>query len=215
MASPALSLLYLIMSIASVTCLIYYFTHLADWDEFGYNLSLIVLIGSILYTVYMFFYELKAEEPLGVEAGVRETNFMIDVFPKFLFSFAFAVLLFYVLILFRTNFYEGRDYTVWLFSVDFYTNFILPIFLLADTFLIVRNKSASPVADISIIALIIFLHCAYRVISFAIKYDTSKMILPTISDYLVLFFMTVNGYVIYDYMIHKRNYPGEYMLFKV
>jgi hypothetical protein len=215
MASPALSLLYLIISIASISCLVYYLTHLTDWELFGYNLSLIVLVGSIVYTVYMFFFELKAEEPIGAEGGVREPNFMIDTFAKFLFSFSFAVLLFYILTLLRTNFEEGRDYTVWLFSVDFYVNFILPIFLLVDTFLIVRNKSPSPVADIAIIALIIFAHCAYRALSFAIRYDTTKMILPTISDYLVLFFMTVNGYVVYDYMIHKRNYPGEYMLFNV
>jgi hypothetical protein len=215
MASPALAFLYLIISLASISCLVYYLTHLTDWELFGYNLSLIVLCGSIIYTTYMFYYEIKSEEQIGPEEGIRDTNFIIDIYAKFLFSFAFAVLLFYILTLFRTNFEEGRDYTVWLFSVDFYVNFILPIFLLIDTFLIVRNKSPLPVADMSIIALIIFAHCAYRAISFAIRYDTSKMILPTVSDYLVLFLMTVNGYVLYDYMIHKRNYPGEYMLFKV
>lgn len=215
MASPALAFLYLIVSIASISCLTYYLTHLYDWELFGYNISLIVLVGSILYTVYMFFYELKTEEPIGAEMGIREPNFMIDTFAKFLFSFAFAVLLYYIITLLRTNFGEGRDYTVWLFFVDFYVNLVLPVFLLVDTLLISRNKSPSPAKDITIIAIIIFAHCAYRALSFAIRYDTLKLIMPTVSDYLVLFFMTVNGYVIYDYMVHKRNYGGEYMLFKV
>jgi hypothetical protein len=215
MGSPGLSILYLIVTIASTASLIYYFMHTYQWDLYGYNLGFLVLIGSIPYTAYMFFYELKGDEPVMNDVNVRNTNFFIDVYSKFLFSFAFAVLLFYIIILFRTNFQFPDQYTGWLYPLDIYVNLILPIFCLLDTFLITRNKLPFPVADLTIIFLIIFAHCAYRTISYSIAYDTLKSVLPTIADYLVLFLMTVNGYFIYDYMIHKRNYPGEYMLFKV
>jgi hypothetical protein len=215
MGSPALSILYLIVTIASVYTAIYYFTHTYEWSLFGYNLSFLVLLASIPYTTYMFFYELKGEEPLMNDVNVRSTNFMIDVYSKFLFSFAFAVLLFYFIYLFRINFQFPNEFSDWLVTLDVYVNLILPIFCLFDTFLITRNKLPFPVADLTIIFTIIFLHCAYRTISYAITYDTLKLVLPTIADYIVLFLMTVNGYIIYDYMIHKRNYPGEYMLFKV
>jgi hypothetical protein len=215
MGSPALSILYLVITIASVYTLIYYFTHTYEWSLYGYNLAFLVLIASIPYTIYMFFYELKGEEPLINDLNVRSTDFMIDIYSKFLFSFAFSVLIFYFIFLFRINFQFPEPYSGWLLTLDVYVNMILPIFCLLDTFLITRNKLPFPIADISIIFVIIFLHCAYRTISYAISYDTMKMILPTIADYFVLFLMTVNGYFIYDYMIHKRNYPGEYMLFKV
>ena len=215
MGSPALSILYLIISICSISCLIYYISHLSDWDLYGYNLGFLVLVGSIIYTIYMFFYELKSEEPIINDVNVRGTNFMVDVFSKFLFSFAFAVLLFYIIYLLRINFNLPDQFSGWLFSVDLYVNFLLPLFCLIDTFLITRNKTPFPLADITVIALIIFAHCAYKAIVYAISYDTVKMILPTIADYLVLFLMTLNGYFLYDYMIHKRNYPGEYVLFKV
>jgi hypothetical protein len=215
MGSPGLSILYLIVTIASVASLIYYFTHLYQWDLYGYNLGFLVLLGSIPYTIYMFFYELKGEEPVINDVNIRNTNFMIDVFSKFLFSFAFAVLIFYFIYLFRINFQLPELFTGWIYALDIYVNLILPVFCLLDTFLITRNKLPFPVADLSIIFLIIFAHCAYRTISYAIMFDTLKMVFPTVADYLVLFLMTVNGYFVYDYMIHKRNYPGEYMLFKV
>jgi hypothetical protein len=216
MGSPALALLYLVISLCSIGSLVYYFTHLTEWDLYGYNLGFIVLIASLVYTLYMFYYELKADEPiLGENINMRSSNFMIDVFSKFLFSFAFAVLLFYLILILRRNFEFPPEYDLWLFSVDLYVNLILPIFCLIDTFLITRNKSPHPVADITVIGIIIFAHCAYKAIFNAIHFDTMKIVLPIISDYVVLFLMTVNGYILYDYMIHKRNYPGEYMLFKL
>jgi hypothetical protein len=215
MGSPALSLLYLIVSLTSIGCLVYYFTHIAEWDIYGYNLGFFVLIGSLIYTAYMFIYELQTEEPIINDINMRSTNFMVDVYSKFLFSFAFAVLLFYVIQTLRQNFDYPPEYDLWLFSVDIYVNLILPLFCLIDTFLITRNKSPHPVADLSVIAFLIFAHCAYKTIVYAVTYETMKMVLPTIADYLVQFLMTVNGYLLYDYAIHKRNYPGEYMMFKV
>lgn len=215
MGSPGLSILYLIVTIASVASLIYYFTHTYEWELYGYNLSFLVLLASVPYTAYMFFYELKGEEPIMNDVNIRSTNFMIDAYSKYLFSFAFAVLIFFFIYLFRINFQYPEQFTGWLYALDIYVNLILPLFCLLDTFLISRNKLPFPVADITIIFMIIFAHCAYRTISYAVKYDTLRNVLPTIADYLVLFLMTVNGYFVYDYMIHKRNYPGDYMLFKV
>jgi hypothetical protein len=212
MGSPALSLLYLIVSLCSIGSLVYYFANTGEWNLYGYNLGFIVLIASLIYTLYMFYYELKAEEPI---AGHRGSDFMVDTYSKFLFSFAFAVLLFYMIQLLRRNLDFPPEYNLWLFSVDIYVNLILPIFCLIDTLLITRNKSPHPVADISFIGVLVFAHCAYKAIVFAITYDTLKLILPTIADYIVIFLMSVNGYIVYDYMIHKRNYPGEYILFKV
>ena len=103
MGSPGLSILYLIVTIASVASLIYYFTHLYQWDLYGYNLGFLVLLGSIPYTIYMFFYELKGEEPVINDVNIRNTNFMIDVFSKFLFSFA-LILLFSFALKFSSSF---------------------------------------------------------------------------------------------------------------
>jgi hypothetical protein len=214
MGSPALSLLYLIVSLGSIGCLVYYFTHLTEWDLYGYNLGFIILIGSLVYTLYMFYLELKAEEPVQ-NVNMRPANFMVDIYSKFLFSFAFAVLLFYFISLLRRNFDFSPQYDIWLFTVDIYVNMILPLFCLIDTLLITRNKSSHPVADLSVIAALVFAHCAYKAIVYAITYDTMKLVLPTVADYVMIFLMSVNGYIMYDYMIHKRNYPGDYVLFKV
>lgn len=211
------------MSILSIMTLIYYFNNTDIWDLWGYNLGFLVLISSIIYLVYTTIREItKPDEPQIVAASeglnVNELplskNFMLDTYFKYLFSFAVAVLLFYVIHVFRNNFHiYDEPMTNWYYLADAYTNLILPLFIILDVFINPRYRHHHPVADLIVLFAITFLHGLYKVLIRSLYYEASKIVFPTIGDYIMIFLLTINGYIFYDYLLYAKQNPvaSEYV----
>lgn len=224
MGNPAKYITYLLITAASVGTLIYYLFNTQVWDLYGYNLGFLVLVASIPYAAYMFINEIiKSDGPIimGVEgvqidAGqVVEKSFMQDVYFKYLYSFSYAVLLFYIINLFRTNFKEFDMYpTNWYYVVDIYVNLVLPVFCLCDVMITPRYRHHHYLADMFILFLITFMHCAYKVLIRSVYYEQYKIVFPTIADYIMIYLISLNGYTLYDFMLYKRINPqGDYAIF--
>jgi hypothetical protein len=223
MGSAVKYISYSILTILSITCLIYYLANTEIWDLYGYNLGFIVLIASIIYTGYMFFFELvkpaEAQLIVGSEnvevVPVPERDFMQDVYFKYLFSFSFAVLLFYIIHVLRTNFESFDIYpSNWYYFADLYVNLILPVFLLCDMIITSRYRHRHAMADISILFLICFAHCAYKVLMRAFYYHDTKVVWPTIADYIMIYLISLNGYALYDFSLFRKINPvGNYAAF--
>jgi hypothetical protein len=217
MKNPLRFALYLIFSITSVATLIYYLNNTDIWDLWGYNLGFLVLITGTIYTIYMTIREIiKPEEPQIVAASdglnVNEIplgkNFMLDNYYKYLFSFSTAVILFYVIHVLRNNFKIYEDaMSNWYYMADAYTNLILPLFIILDVFITPRYRHHHPVADLIVLFAICFLHCLYKVLIRSFYYDTSKIMFPTIADYIMIFIFSVNGYIFYDYLLYAKQNP--------
>ena len=201
----------------SIATMIYYLNNTDKWDLWGHNLGFVVLIAGMIYTVYMTIREvIKRDEPQIVAASdglnVNEItlgkNFMLDNYFKYLFSFSTAVILFYVIHVLRNNFkiYE-EPISDWYYITDVYTNLILPLFIILEVFITTRYRHHHPVADLIVLFTICLLHCVYKILIIGIYYDTSKIVFPTIADYIMIYIFALNGYIFYDYLLYAKQNP--------
>jgi hypothetical protein len=217
MKNPIRMIIYLVVSILSIATLIFYLFNTDLWDLWGYNFGFVVLIGSIIYTVYMTAHEMiKSDEPqivassegLNVNVMSLTKNFFLDTYYKYLFCFSIAVNLFYMVHVLRNNF---KIYEVtmsnWYYLADAYTNLILPLFLILDIFITQRYRHLHPVADLCVLFGISFLHCLYKVLIRSFYYDASNIVFPSIADYIIIFLFSVNGYILYDYLLYAKQNP--------
>jgi hypothetical protein len=214
MRSPVRYVTYLIISILSLASLIYYFINIKVWDLYGYNLGYVVLVGSLIYTIYMFFREILQKEHRIVDENVvindpalHGKNFMTDTFHKFIFCFAFADFIFYIIYILRVNFniydtYPSQGYLL----VDVYTNLILPVYLILDLFITHRFRHVHHARDILILLLLVVIHFSYKFSIYSYVYLNTKVFFPILSDYIIIFLLTLNGYVLYDYLLFKKNH---------
>jgi hypothetical protein len=210
-------LIYLVVTIISLATFIYYMSITDKWEMYGYNLGFLVLIGSLIYTIYMAIHELiapedpqvvAASEGLNVNNLPLYKNFMIDVYFKYLFSFALAVLIFYVIYVFRANFEIWTPYPDnWYYTADIYVNLILPLFCVLDIFITPRYRHHHPVSDILVLFIICFVHCAYKILMRSLYYKDYNIILPTIADYMTIYLISLNGYILYDYLLYAKQNP--------
>lgn len=214
---------YLIVSILSISVLMYYLLNTDIWDLYGYNLGFLVLISSIIYTCYMFFHEMvkPSEEGLAVNqegaqnVNIIERNFMVDTYFKYLFSFSLSVLIFYIIHALRTNFkYVDLYPSNWYYIADMYVNLILPVFHLCELMMTNRYRHRHVIADFAVLFIICFLHCAYKVIIRSLYYKDYEIVFPTIADYILIFLIAMNGYAFYDFSLYRKINPqGNYALF--
>lgn len=224
MGSAAKFVTYLIVSAISVTCLVYLLINVDWWEYFGYNLGFILLIVGLIYSSYMFIYEIIKPEGGAIIAiqgaeparnNVIIKNFMMDVYFKYLFCFSFSVLFFYVINLLRTNFEEYKKFpSDWFHVADIYLNLVLPIFCLCELMMNDRYRHHHYITDVMILLLIYAVHCTYRILIRAYYYKESAIVFPTIADYLMIYLISLNGFTTYDYSLYRKLNPlGNYILF--
>jgi hypothetical protein len=223
MGNPVKYIIYFIFSALSVTTLIYYLANTDLWELYGYNLGFVILVASIFYTVYMFIHEIvKPESPVIVAAeGIEvqnvliDRNFMEDVYFKYLFCFSFAVLVFYGILTLRENFKNFDIFpSDWYYVADLYVNLILPVYLLCELMMTNRYRHHHYMADILVLFVLCFAHCAYKVLIRSLYYEQYNIALPTIADYIMIYLISLNGYSLYDYLLYKKSNPqGNYALF--
>lgn len=214
MRNPLRYGVYFIFSALSITAFVYYLIYTKEFELYGYSISFLVLIASIFYTIYMFFFELLKSDNRVVDENVMNDhshrNFVRDVFYKFLACFALVVLVYYVIYMFRTNFHNFDKYPTNGFLVaDIYTNLILPVYLIMDMFITTRCRYLTVWADLLIIFGLVVLHIVFRLFVLDNAYKNPSIVFPILSDYLIIFLLAVNGYALYDYMLFKRQRPGE------
>ncbi len=225
MGNPVKYILYLIFTVLSMSVLIYYLANTDLWEMYGYNLGFVVLVASLIYTFYMFIHELiKPEAPVivaaeGIEVqnALTERNFFADVYFKFLFCFSFAVLVFYVILMLRTNFENFNLFpSDWYYAADLYVNLVLPVYILCESMMTTRYRHHHYMADILVLFVLCFAHCAYKVLVRSLYYQQYKIALPTIADYIMIFLISLNGYSLNDFMLFRKINPqGDYALFSV
>jgi hypothetical protein len=215
MARPIKYISYLIISILSILSVIYYAT--LPWTQFTLLFEFFVVSGSILYTGYMFIHESKkkdTKDPLmeGLthhNSGKHHNNFMIDTYFKFVFTYSFSIFLFIIIYSFRQNFDVFKQQEALYFVVEIYVSFILPIFWIVDLcWTGERMRIPKPWRDILLIFIIAFGHCLYKVVADIILNQTFKNVLPFISDYVTIALISLNGYILYDYITFRKNNPG-------
>ncbi len=208
---------YLVVSILTIATLTFYLSHTDIWDLWGYNLGFLVLITSLIYTIYMTVRELfksdgpqimAASDGLNVNAISLSKNFFMDTYYKYLFAFSTALVLFYFIQLLRSNF-KIYDETMSdsYYLADAYTNLILPFLIILDIFITTRYRHQHPVADMIVLFSICVLHCLYKVLIRSFYYDSSKIVFPTIADYIIIFLFSINGYILYDYLLYAKQNP--------
>lgn len=220
MANPVRYITCLILTILSILCIVYYF-NCTTWDNFTFKFSFFVMSASILFTLYMFFYDLKKKkstQSIG-EFGDQiindeRYNFMLDTYSKFLFPFMFALILFEILLAFQSNFKIFQNATFLSVVVELYMNLCLPIFCFVDLLTTKRRRNPVPAKDILIILIICLAHGAYKIITDLILRQKPETIFPNLADYISLCLISVNGYILYDYITFKTSGEKEFILFK-
>lgn len=212
MGSPLRYFLYGIVTITSLLSFVYYMTNYTKWDLFGYSLGFWVLVGSIIYTSYMFIHKLvKPAAQVNIsESSMTNKSFIVDIYSKYLFSFAFGLFIFYMVFLFRNNFDIRHIYPSDTYLLnELYVNIFLPVFCMIDTLITHRSRRISMFFDYFVLFVITFLHCLYKCFVRAIWYESAKIVLPTIADYIVIYLVTLNGYHLYDYLVMKNIMSQE------
>jgi len=142
-------------------------------------------------------------------------NFMIDVYCKFLFPFTFAIFLFTLITGLATNFSLPQNGTFMLYLTQFYHGVVLPFLAVLDLYTTPRRRNPIPTTDIVILLLICFGHCGYKILVSIINGGNINLILPIFSEYIILALVSINGYIFYDYINHRKvGGSGYYILFE-
>lgn len=216
-AIPVRYIGFMVTSVISILCVIYYAT--LNWTTFALNYNFYIIIASLPYTIYMFFYEFKSEKRENLKEGlINEThaNFMIDTYCKYLFPFLFGNFLYTIIVSLLTQFeYVGVGVLLWL--VYFWGGFLLPIIAILDLYVTARRRNHATAKDLLIIIIICLGYGSYSLVTnLIINFDiTSKIISGIIGYYLILTLVTVNGYIFYDYINHRNSGSHNYSFFKV
>ncbi len=214
-AAPSRYVISLVLSILTLLVIIYYFTY--PWKFFTLQFNFFVLVASLPYTAYMFFYEFKQDKRQNLERGLitqLNKNFMIDIYSKFLFPCLFACFYYGLVILFQTNF--GLEYDTFLhYLCQIYIGVVLPFFAIVEIYATPRRRAPQPITDMVILGLIIACHCGYSIAILILSGENVKVVAPRISNYFIFALVTLNGYVLYDYLIHKKRGGADYVLLQI
>jgi hypothetical protein len=213
-AKPLRYIAFLSVSLLTIASFVYYLSY--PWIEATSLVEFWVLIGVLPYSVYMFFYEFKSERREDLSQGLVNEDrnlFMIDTYCKFLFPFIFAMFFSSLVnsLMLNLNNLDGRSLLYFLISL--FICIALPILCVADMYTTVRTRNPAPGKDITILLLISLGLCVYRILSALIYYGTLKIFLPIIGQYLILALVVVNGYVLYDYINHRKTGGAYYIMF--
>jgi hypothetical protein len=214
-AIPIRCLAFLLLTSLSIACVVYYLTF--SWIYYTFDIKFMILCASILYTLYMFFYELKSERRWDMNDGMINNTqkvFMIDTYCKYLFPFLFAIFFYEIILALQTNFAIFTGKTVIFFLVQFYICIVLPVCSAIDLYTTPRTRNPAPTKDLLILLMMCAVLCGYKLlVSFLYDWTISK-ICPTIAEYVILALVTLNGYIIYDFANHKTTGGDYYVLFK-
>ncbi len=213
-ASPLRYISFLTVTILTVLSLIYYMTF--NWIVTTSLVEFYVLVGVLPYSVYMFFYEFKTEKRQDLSQGlVNEERkcFMIDTYCKFLFPFIFAMFFTSLVNTFMQNMANIQNQTFLYFFICFYICIALPVLCVVDMYKTARTRNPAPGKDIIILLILCLGQCCYRILATIIYYGSLAGFLPIVAQYMVLGLVVVNGYILYDYINHRRNGGTYYIMF--
>jgi hypothetical protein len=113
----------------------------------------------------------------------------------------------------NSNFTPYNNDFMW-FVIQAYIGIILPILAILDIYNTTRSRNPAPFKDLIIIFIICFGHCCYKSIVSAIRYNTLKLVCPTLGSYILLALVSVNGYIFYDYLNHRKRGGNYYIVFQ-
>jgi hypothetical protein len=213
-AKPYRYITFLSVSLLTIASFVYYLSY--PWIEATSLVEFWVLIGVLPYSVYMFFYEFKSERREDLSQGLVNEDrnlFMIDTYCKFLFPFIFAMFFSSLVNSLMLNMANLDGKSLLYFLISLFICIALPILCVADMYTTVRSRNPSPGKDIIILLIISLGLCVYRILSALIYYGSLKVFLPIIGQYLILALVVVNGYILYDYINHRRTGGAYYIMF--
>jgi hypothetical protein len=208
-----LSITVTALSVSSI--IIFFFFE--NFTDVLLNFQLVVATASIVYSGYMLIYTCKnptiddLRNDLITDAN---TNFIVDTYAKYLFPFLFASFIYTFLNLVGSSFKIIDNYTI-VFLFRLYIGIVLPIIALLEVIFSQRRRVPKLILDVSILMILCFGFMGYYIIfNLIITTGYSYLILPTVSNYLNLSIYIFNGYLVYDYLLHrKNNSDANYVLF--
>lgn len=190
------------------------------------ELVLYILIASIIYGAYMLFYffslvqstkskdaKSKEDKSKGEKKSNDESNFIKDNLFKYLFVLALGVIfLSQIIELFVTYFKGAFPKEEWYNSVErSCSQFIVPIFILIDIFLIPRRRVIKPKLDLIIFLVVIAAFLFFVLIRMIWDWNTISKHLAALLKSLIF---TFDSYVLYDFILYKKSgSSGGYYLF--
>lgn len=181
------------------------------------NFQFAVLVASIGYTSYMFINSFSDSSINNLREGIisdRNTNFMLDTYAKYLFPFLFASFIVQVGSLLTTNF--NRTDPSWIvFIARQYQGLVLPVFAFIEIIYTQRRRVPKVIKDFLMLMIICFGFMFYTILfNWIVIGNYSSLVLPTISIYFYVAIFTLNGYLVYDFVLHRKISSDDYVAFK-
>ena len=206
----------LTITIISILALIIDFSYLRYIDVI-FDFRIVTTFVSIGYSFYMLIYECKnpSVDVLREEMiSEPNTDFMVDTYARYLFPLLFATFILTVNMLFAASFRQ-IDYYLVVYLTRLYIGLVLPFFGLLELYSTDRRRVAKPFKDVLILLIICFGFMGYEILFKCILIDGYyNLILPTIGGYINILLYILIGYVVYDFILHKKSASGDYVPFK-
>jgi len=208
-----LSIIVTVLSVTSIIVL-FFFEHYTD---VLLNFQLVVATASIVYSGYMLIFTCKnpsIDDLRNEYVTESNTNFIVDTYAKYLFPFLFASFIYTFLNLVASSFKIVDNYTI-VFLFRLYIGIVLPIIAVLEIIYSERRRVPKLILDVSILMILCYGFMGYLIIfNYIITPGYSAQILPTVSNYLNLSIYILNGYLVYDYLLHRKNKSeANYVLF--
>ena len=139
---------------------------------------------------------------------------MTTHFSKFLFPIYFANLFIYICFnILGTNFHIYDSITFFQFIAYFHINVILPIYMILELYLIEHTRAPSYIKDFIYLAIIFIIRWGYAMLFKLVlknNYYLSYSVIE-LGNVLLGILISVNGYLLYDFILFKRHNPqGNY-----
>ena len=187
------------------------------WYSYFVPAPFFLNLAAFLYTAYMTFLCIKnnGESPILSENLIndRNTNFMKDVYFKYLFSIAFAFGLSYFIGL------VSKKFDIWDFNlydwVMFYIQMVLPLIIFVDGQKFEHSRNPQVPKDFIVIAIILLIYAVFFTICSMIElYHGYNVWAGALANSMATFVYSFLGYLTYDLMLFRKTSNGDYVLFK-
>ena len=165
----------------------------------------------------MFFYEFKVERREDLSQGLvndHDKLLMIDTYCKFLFPFSFAMFFSNLVRTLMLNLENIKGHNLLYILIAFYVSIGIPSLTVLDMYTTERTRNPSPGKDIILLLFINLFLFGYKVFVYILTNNNLNIILPELASCLVLGLVVVNGYILYDYIIHRKTGGTYYIMFR-
>lgn len=184
-----------------------------------FEINFFSLCAAIIYLLFLFVYEFKQNNESALISSydniASDSNqlFMTTHFSKFLFPIFYGNLfIWFCLELLGKNFVFFTGQTFFFCIVQLHINVFLPIFMLVELYwLIDHHRAPRYVTDKIILSAILLIRWAIALIFKSILINGYSLgdSVRDLGTTLISLLLAINGYYLYDYLLFRKQNPGE------